>query len=717
MSAPCIVEQIFRRGIEISRHHFKGVYLCTIGKNRHQSSSQPAEVLCTLYEGDNFEEHGESDPNDLSTKYGPLTFLYEGHCATLRPWNPRECVIAAGIRNLLVHFPIRPGSRIFALDCPLMTLSHIADTIGSTGHLVGVIDPSSPDRPSQEELSRFLRRHSCAQVILEDVKNATLQRYEQRLSCSEACRFAFLMALHPRLGASSPARLLAISADSVQQVVSRIFGFLQCNDVANTKCLVTCHCPPETHADAIREVVLMHIDIIHQWRTVDFGEFSDSAAKRANSGQEDSGNPDDDDAPEQHADSATQAESAPHTAERRQAKKHSKTDPEHGPRWVLMGLATDHIVVDNGEPENNTMKTSESVSSSPKLSAIVDTMKRLKSGLRTGLLAKEQLLLTPYFANHFLLLLRYAARRDERGSRSAKKMPVPPGLEIDGDMSQRGAPANGASSHPAPSSTSLPMPLFGGSFGGKKPPASAPPEPQGALAPPLALPPGLSRPEPARVEFMAGGNSPATTSSPSNASYGLGHRGIPSPLQGQEMFDPEMLLARGGREANLQLLQMLQNRLGNRIDDFRGVDVASHVASLMGPAPPLPAAGYLGGHGADDRLAMRPPAFADPHGGALSGLGGAFSPGANDPVYANMAPQQRAVPGHGLWGDEGSIGRGNAGALGGFDVEAQLAICGAGQRRQGNQSMHSYGQQRKGAGKANFAPASRHGGGPPGRFQ
>lgn len=762
MSAPSICEQIFRRGIEISRHHFKGVYVCTIGKN--------AEVICTLYEGDNFDEVSDNDSADLNSKYGPLTFLYQGHCATLRPWNPRECVIAAGIRNLLVHFPIRPGTRIFALDCSLMTLSHIADTIGSSGHLVGVIDYASSDRPSQEELSKFLRRHSCAQVILEDVKNATLDRYERLLSVSEACRFTFLMALHPRLGEHSPAKVLATLGADSQKVCDRIFSFLQCNEVAKTKCLVSCHCPPEIHADTIREVVLTHIDIIHQWRRANFGKFDESSKKRDDTAAEDSDKNEDDDG--DGVGDSTQAEKEEKgdrskEGDRSKAKKISKSDADNVPRWVLMGLATDHIVANSTDAE----------SAVPKLSAVVDAMKRLKSGIRTGLLAKEQLLLTPYFANRFLLLLRYAARRDERGQKSAKKMSAPPGLEIgpNQDTQTNGDQPAASSSSTAPTGSAMPLPSFlgGGGDGKLSKPASAPPglSPPAGLTSPAGLAPGLlsglANLDQSQMEILARQAAALTAAAAANApanAYSAPQRSAPSPHPALELDPgpiqiPQELMgstpadlhqfgmplnagalplsaARGRNEANLQIAPISR----------RGFDPSLSVPGLMGhDAPHFSGMGDFGASGIWGPPSLPQERGQDSQRASLQdmGLGIWGPPGLSDrgnDIFGG--PHQNAPPapplGLGIWGASegggsnhlGPAGRGHAGAGGSaFDldvqralsaqVEAQRAAATPGQRRAGpnNSAAFGYGQQQKGGGKGNFPPGPRHPGVPPGRFQ
>jgi len=108
------------------------------------------------------------------------------------------------------------------------------------------------------------------------------------------------------------------------------------------------------------------------------------------------------------------------------------------PQWVLMGLPMDHIQT------SSQMK----VSADEAIVEIVDIMKRLSNGQRTGLMAKEQLLLAPYFPNHGLVLLKYALHRGERhgaavGAKiSSTESSAPPQMQ-------------------PPSRKTMPMPSFG----------------------------------------------------------------------------------------------------------------------------------------------------------------------------------------------------------------------------------------------------------------
>ncbi|CAK0891928.1 unnamed protein product [Prorocentrum cordatum] len=255
----------FRYGIDISRHHLKGIYVCSIGRNKRQSSRPPVGITCTLRETRDGDLTAGEPQEPGGPEYSPIALCYQGVHTILRPWNPYSCVIAAGVQNQFLHFPIRPRSRIFVLGCSLQTLSHLADILGPTGQLIGVMAADDPSPPSRAELGRFLRRHPQVWVVTEDIPQASLERYELLLSLPEACKHAFLMALHPRLGADSAAHALA-GAKGSQKVLRRIFDFLEFPDAAKARCLVVCYCTPETRVAVIRDIVSSHVDILQRWR-------------------------------------------------------------------------------------------------------------------------------------------------------------------------------------------------------------------------------------------------------------------------------------------------------------------------------------------------------------------------------------------------------------------------------------------------------------------
>ncbi|CAE8599872.1 unnamed protein product [Polarella glacialis] len=405
--------QIFRHGIDISRHHLKGLYVCMVGKNRKKSNNPLAEVICTVRDGRSDECDWEDDAGACGSEYGPITLSYQGLDVILRPWDPEKCVLAAAIHNRLIHFPIRPGSVAFALGCSLRSLSHMADIVGPKGHIVNVICINDPSQtvPGDSQLVSFHRRHPNVSVISADVQAATLEKYELLLSVPDSSKYAFLMATHPRLGATSPARLLT---EDAPKLCKHIFDFLECGYPAITKCLVVCHWPADTAVDVVREVVLTHIDILQRWRpskNISLLEEEPDSAGGIDS---------------------TEAERDTDRDGDKHSSKRSKNKEEVGsvPQWVFLDIPTDNIRA--GSPDAN-LHT--------KLIEVVDDMKRFTSGLRTGLLAKEQLLLSPYFPSHALLLLKYAMHLDDFTMNLTKnKFPLPPGLEIEDSFREQKEP-------------------------------------------------------------------------------------------------------------------------------------------------------------------------------------------------------------------------------------------------------------------------------------
>jgi len=383
--------------------------MCMIGKDRKQPPHSIAEVICTLRETkQEIEAYSDISPSDGGND--PITLTYQDMHVTLRPWDPYCCVIAAAIRNHLIHFPIKPGSGVMMLGCSLQTLSHISDIVGPTGRLIGVIDVNQTKKPTSEELRKFFKYHPGVQVITEDVQQASFDRYERLLTLPTTSKIAFLMGLHPRLGAESPIAKLS-EAENTSDLIKRIFSFVDAGDAPAIKCLVVCHWPPSTRVDAIRSLVLSHIDILQRWRASKKTE--DSAAGNAQATtsvmEDESGEETKD------TDIAEKTTSEPEggggTGSRKASKtKETKSEQDSVPLWVFVDLPTDHVIINNPNP-----------SMSQKLLEVVDDLKRLASGLRTGLLAKEQLLLTPYFPNHALLLLKYVAHRDAYGSAPSKK--------------------------------------------------------------------------------------------------------------------------------------------------------------------------------------------------------------------------------------------------------------------------------------------------------
>jgi len=396
-------------GFEISTHNLKGLYVCTFGTSRRVQSSKAASMLiCTLREGKDTAaglDREMEETDGRSPKFGPLGLSYQGVHRTLRPWYAHSCFIAAAIHNHLIHFPIRPGSHVVAIDCDLRALSHLQDIVGAAGRIFAIFDNRYEKKPSTTEVANFHKRHQNVSVIFEDLEVASLERYERLFGLPLACKFAFLMGLDPRLGADSPAQVLTTAPCGGEAIARRIFLFLEhrVSGPSRMGCLVSRHWPPGARVDTVREVVLSHMDILQKWQLGN-GNSTRGANGSANGGSQGSRS---------------------WGGHKVRMADQQVQDAKPAPLWVLMDLPTDHI----------TTTKSQNLDVRSKLNEVVDDMKRLTSGLRTGLSAKEQLLLGPYFPNHAVLLLKYSAHRDQRvyqggsGSRSRRKFPVPPGLE------------------------------------------------------------------------------------------------------------------------------------------------------------------------------------------------------------------------------------------------------------------------------------------------
>lgn len=352
--------QVFRYGIDITRHHLKGIYVVALGKARSKatdeertSSKRNVQVICTSREGSAEEcedwNMEEEDSNASSPKNSLITLSYKGQQTTFRPWDPSRCPLAASIHNRLIHFPIQPNSNVFAIFWSLNSLSHISDTLGPSGNLIAVLSHDTPLKP--ETLHRFIMRHKNTTVIFEDIKEASLERYTRLLSLPDDSRWAFLMALHPRLGANSPARLLKPEAEKICKI---IFDFLVCTTPSQIKSLVMWQGQDESQEEettvAIFDQALKHINILQHWRKPKPTKPKMEKSSEGESGQE---------------------------------KDNERI-------WVIMDMRTKLIVSRNLD------------------------FKLVNEMAKIGLLAKEQLALTPWFPDRSLLLCRYAVSRDER---------------------------------------------------------------------------------------------------------------------------------------------------------------------------------------------------------------------------------------------------------------------------------------------------------------
>lgn len=419
----------FSYGIEINSHPLPGVYCVSIGNSKRKSGRFPVSILCTL----RVSLTGDMSDGELQEPHfdhGPIRITYQGNYTLLRPWSPSTCIFAAAIQHRLVHFPIRPRNKIFVIGASLHTLSHLADILGPTGVLVGVLQKGDPSGPSPEDMGRFSMRHRQVWLVQEDIEKASLEKYELLLSLPLACKHAFLMGLHERLGAGSPLHLLA-GVEQRKDILKLIFDFVEFPEV-RVRALVVCHCPPGTSMDAFWEMTSNHMEILLSWRSSPAKVTKRKEAKPDKPGEEER---------------SGYSSSEDGRGETKAKKEKERGRDEHrGQMWVMLDLPTNHLVMSSNAQDVNAI-----------LSEVEAKMKMLPDGRRTGLHAKEHLLLPLYFPDHALLLLKYSRHRDERRGDVVRRSRS----SADKDRDRSAASGAEAKRTPAPSTKELPVPKFG----------------------------------------------------------------------------------------------------------------------------------------------------------------------------------------------------------------------------------------------------------------
>eukprot|EP00913_Durusdinium_trenchii_P020299 g19070.t1 len=191
--------ELFRHGIEIAKHHLKGVYWVVPGKSRNADSQKEKKMkerlleqfVCTSISGTAEDEDWadeawkrqthEQAASSLTMHFlkGPLVLSYNGQHTTLRFWDPSLCPLSAALHNRLIHFPTRPSTN---------------DILGPSGKLIAVLCKHQ----KTDKLHRFLKRHRNTTVIFEDIKDASAERIVQP-EAKKLCIHIFSFLVCPEL--------------------------------------------------------------------------------------------------------------------------------------------------------------------------------------------------------------------------------------------------------------------------------------------------------------------------------------------------------------------------------------------------------------------------------------------------------------------------------------------------------------------------------------
>jgi len=175
------------------------------------------------------------------------------------PWNPYKCPIAAAIYNNLWHFPARNGWSILLVNPNVHTICHLSNVVGKAGKVTALIEGDLDDRFMGLQKNR-------SNVFLASVPvHKDLEDYERILSLPNRCKYAFLMGLHPRLGANSFVKLLANSPHPAQ-FMQLIFSFLEHRALAGVTSIIICSSNSIQNVADAQKVALNHIDIVRRWK-------------------------------------------------------------------------------------------------------------------------------------------------------------------------------------------------------------------------------------------------------------------------------------------------------------------------------------------------------------------------------------------------------------------------------------------------------------------
>jgi len=420
-------------GFSVRRHRVKGLYICKWTRQwkpqgEEEPVSTPVKVLCTLLDGVEEEptctQMSEHIDDELRK---PIVISYQGVKATLRPWDPSSCVLGAAISNDLIHFPIRPGFKVFAIDCSFVTLIHLADLVGSGGALTGVMSLDCA-APLGENQVRILRKRSNVTMVSMDLKEARLESYQLLLSLPESSKQAFQQGLDPSLGENSPVRKLAGDAS---KILPLIFSFLENPGVSGVNCLFAGNWARGTSTDRIHQVILSHIEILKGLTVKKCGETTSSkrraqdavprwilmdvaASDLVNSKSQ-----------KTSAEVGAQSKSEGNPEAGREACPEESSEAGPAALPEASSEARPEACATTSHEANTEEARIPSATEEPNpeacLAEIFEALHRLPDGRRTGLTAREQLALYPHFSDHIFLVLKYSNYPGERDSSPRQK--------------------------------------------------------------------------------------------------------------------------------------------------------------------------------------------------------------------------------------------------------------------------------------------------------
>jgi len=142
------------------------------------------------------------------------------------------------------------------------TICHLSNVVGETGRVTAFIEGDLDDNFMQ------LQRNRANVYLASAPVNKEQEEYDRILGLSSRCKYAFLMALHPRLGANSFARSLATGPLGVNptKLVQLIFSFLEHRALARVTSIIICSSSSGQNVVDTQKVALNHIEMVRRWK-------------------------------------------------------------------------------------------------------------------------------------------------------------------------------------------------------------------------------------------------------------------------------------------------------------------------------------------------------------------------------------------------------------------------------------------------------------------